>query len=272
MLIYALIGLGLFLVMAASVSGVTPSRRRRAATQGERYWRVVRGLGLGMLFLFYMILPIPIRVAGGSAGFDVVFLWAFGWIGLFFWSGVCLLWSRIVEVHARKITSNRAVWSTLVLLPVVVIGAYAIHESLPSVRAACVLDNAELAALPMSASELKVSLWFTPFSGQGCLRFRATPGDIERFLATSPIFRDVEYEECSEGQERFFYPRDARHPTSVEDLQRCVSREGGAPSWRITEFTESMTGYRIDPSGSQISGAVIVDEDGNLVFVRLSFD
>ena len=261
-----------FLVVALFASGVVPVRKRDVEAKEDRYRRIVKIVGLGLLFVVYIVVPIPIRIMGGSAGFDVVFLLLFGWVGLLFWTGVCVLWWRVMECLLKLMIADKRLWGLLMLLPVVLIGGRAIYRSWPSVRAACVLYNAELAPLPPSASELKVNLWFTPMSGEGCLRFRAAPDDIERFLATSPILRDVEYAKCSEGQDRFFYPRDARYPTSLEDLQRYVSREGGMPPWVIKDFTGSMTGYRIDPLGSQVSGAVIVDEASHLVFVRLSFD
>lgn len=245
------------------------------AVTPKHYRQCVKGIALGLLLVLYMVVPVPIRLMGGSAGFDVVFRWTFGWISLLLWIGVCLLWWRIVDVQAKWIAPNKAVWSVLVLLPVILIGGRAVYRSWPSVRAARVLYNADLAPLPPSATEIKVYLWFTPIipmSGEGYLRFRATPDDIEHFLTTSPILRDVEYANDSENQITLFYPRDDRRRLSPEDIRYRISRDlKRAPAWFIKELTGSMMGYYIDPSGSQISGAVIVDEASNLVFVRLSF-
>ena len=241
-------------------------------TTQNRYRRRVKRIGLGLLFVLYMVVPIPIMIAGGSAGFDVVFLWMFGWISLLLWIGVCLLWWRIVDVHVKRITPSRKVWSTLVLLPVILIGGRAVYRSWPTVRAACILYNADLAPLPPSATEMKVNLWFTPMSGEGHLRFNAAPDDIEHFLAASPILRDVEYAKDSENQITLFYPRNERRSLSPEDIRYRISRDlKRAPAWFIKELTGAMMGYYIDPSGSQISGTVIVDQEHNLVFVRLSF-
>ncbi|UCD52599.1 MAG: hypothetical protein JSW27_08170 [Phycisphaerales bacterium] len=97
----------------------------------KRYRRRVKCMGLVLLFLVHMVVRVPIRRAGGSAGLDVGFL------------------------------------------PVVLIGGRAVYRSWPSVRAACILRNGELASLPPSAHVLKVKLWFTPMSGERHLRFSA---------------------------------------------------------------------------------------------------
>jgi len=260
-----------FLIVALTVSGMVPVRRRGLAAQEDRHRRIVKILSLGLLFVVYIVAPIPLRVMGGSAGFDVVFLLLFGWVGLLFWTGACALWWRIIDVYVHRITASRRVWIALVLLPVLLIGSRAVYRSWPSVRAACILRNAELAPLPPSARGLKVNLWFTPMSGEGYLRFNAARDDIAHFLATSPILRDVEYVKHPDDQGRYFCPRDHRNPKSPENFHRYVSRDNGAPRWIIEELRPSMIRYSIDPAGIP-SGALIVDEEDNLVFVKLSFD
>jgi len=271
MSILLLAGHVVFFVVALIASGMVPVRKRGIAAKEDRYRRIVKVLGLGLLFVLYVVAPIPIRIMGGSAGFDVVFLLLFGWVGLLFWTGACVLWWRIVDVHAHRITPSRRVWGALVLLPILLIGSLAVYDSWPSVRAACILRNAELAPLPPSAHELKVNLWFTPMSGEGYLRFKAARDDIEHFLAASPVVRDVEYVKHSNDQDRYFHPRDQRNPKSPEAFHRYVSRPNGAPRWTLQELKPSMTRYSIDPAGSP-SGALIVDEEDHLVFVKLSFD
>ena len=112
-----------------------------AKTTPDRYRRRVKRIGLGLMFAFYMVVPIPIRLVGGSIGFDVVFLWTFGWIGLLLCGGACLLWWRIVDAHAKRITPSNVLWTVLVLLPVILIGGRAVYRSWPSVRVERVLYN-----------------------------------------------------------------------------------------------------------------------------------
>lgn len=47
-------------------------------TAEKRFCRRVRLVGSGLLFVLYMVLAVPIRVLGGSAGSRVVFLWMLG--------------------------------------------------------------------------------------------------------------------------------------------------------------------------------------------------
>lgn len=237
------------------------------------YGRRVQSIGAALLLVLYFLVPTLIRLWGGSTGFDVVFLFTFWSIGALFCFGACLLWWRIVTVHAKWIAPNKAAWSSLALLPVILIGGYAAYCSWPSVRAERVLYNADLAPLPPSACEIKVNLWFTPFSGDGQLRFRATPDDIARFLATSPILRDVQYVRYAGSEVALFYPRDERNPMSLEETRERIARDlTRTPVWFVKELEGSMTWYRIDPSGSQTSGTLIVDDDRHVVYVRLTFD
>jgi len=81
---------------------------RSLDTAEKRYRRRVSLVGPGLLIVLYMILRVPVRVLEGSAGFDGVFRWMFGWIGLGFWLGARLLWWRIVSTKTIP-SSSRAV-------------------------------------------------------------------------------------------------------------------------------------------------------------------
>jgi len=95
-----------------------------------------------------------------------------------------------VDVQAKWLAPTKGVRTALVLLSVLLIGGHAVYRSWPSVQAARIVRNAGLAPLPPSARALKVNLWFTPMSGQRCLKFRAARDDVANFLTTSPILRD----------------------------------------------------------------------------------
>jgi len=244
-----------------------------AETRQGRYRRWVKRFGLVLLFVLYIVVPIPIRVAGGSPaeGLDVGFLLLFGWIGLLFWIGACLLWWRIVDVQAKWIAPNKTIRSALILLPVVLIGGRAVYRSWPSVRAERVLYNADLAPLPPSAREIKVYIWAGGFNGEWRLRFRADRADIEQFLEASPALKGAECREYSKERMRLIDP-DRHRDRSDDDPNGpdYFRPDFNMPPWYIQEIKGPGKRYETAPSGFSDPGEVIVHTEENLVFVGLS--
>lgn len=246
----------------------TKDKKKREAA-GRPRWRRVKWMSLALLFLLQTVTPIVLRTAAGTP---------WGWIGggviagpimFAFWAGFCLCWWRILEVSGRWSLRNEVAGRFLFLLPVILISTHAVYCAWPSVRAAQILSNGELAPLPPSAKQIKVHTWSSPMSGEEYLTFSATRDDIEQFLSTSPILRDVEYLEHSEGEVTLFYPR--QRSMSAESLRSYVSRPLPGPPWFMKDPKGSLRRYRIFPSGYHSSCTVIIDERHNLVYVRLCF-
>jgi hypothetical protein len=122
--------------------------------------------------------------------------------------------------------------------------------------------------LPESADQIKVLAWYTPFSGEEFVRFRANPADITSFLEHSPVLEHVEYEEYSDRKMRLFFPRGVRN-TPPHDDHEYINKKPTAPPWYRQEIKDKARRYRIRPLGYDSFGELIIDERNNLVFIKL---
>ena len=107
---------------------------------------------------------------------------------------LCLPYHAFTYLALRWLTRRKLVFAVLFLLPGMMFGVRAFCLSLPEARARRLLEGAGLAALPESASKIRVYSWSTPFSGDAFLRFEADENDIEKFIdqmdAQMPGWRD----------------------------------------------------------------------------------
>lgn len=153
----------------------------------------------------------------------------------------------------RSRIMGRIIWAVL-FMPTVFVGGHSIYGSLPSVRIHAMMDNAELASLPASASDIKVFSWSTPFSGAAFFRFRATQDDIELFLGKSPILKGAEFEKFDQDDPEHFI------------------HEKSAPPWYTEEIKGPGIQYKVRPKRYPHGVEIIIDEEQSLVFVTIDFD
>lgn len=233
----------------------------------ECYGRRVKCISLGLLFVLQTVIPVVMRTVGGTPwgwiGAGVIS----GPIGFLFWATLCFCWWGIIG----QMTSDKVTWSVLVLLPVALIGGRAIYRDWPTVRAARILYNANLASLPPSAREIKVFTWSNGFNGEWRLRFRADRADVERFLAASPILKGVECQEYSGQRMRLAEPKGYSKRSDDDPNGPDYFRpDWNMPPWYIQEIKGPGRRYETDPSGFSDPGEVIVHTEDDLVFVGLS--
>jgi len=234
-----------------------------------RGWLIAAGLVL--FLLLYLAVPMMIWRATGTPSGRVAGRLITGPFALLLWLWVCCLWWRWLERRAGRMNLGRGVLGVLTLLPVILIGGRAIYCARPSVRAAGILADAELAALPPSAREIEVYTWSTPFSGEWRLRFRADPADIERFLEASPILQRAKCREYSRERMRLIDPEPYRDRSDYDPNGPDYFRpDSSMLAWYIQEIKTPGKRYETEFSGFSDPGEVIVHTQENLVLVGLS--
>ncbi|MDY0356862.1 MAG: hypothetical protein RBR19_13350 [Sedimentisphaerales bacterium] len=237
----------------------------------NRYLGCLIVAGLVLFFVLYLAVPLMIWRATGTPSGRVVGRLITGPFALLFWLWACCLWWRWLDRRARRMNMSRGVLGALMLLPVILIGGRAIYCAQPSVRAASILADAELAALPPSAREIKVYTWSTPFSGEWRLRFRAERADIERFLEASPILRQAECRQYSRERMRLIDPEPYRNRSGDDPNGPDYFRpDFNMPAWYIQEIKTPGKRYETKPPGFSDPGEVIVHTEENQVLVGLS--
>jgi len=114
-----------------------------------------------------------------------------------FAAGICVVFQAILwRLLRTRISRPRTLAISLMLPSILLSGLWItwacvdrevfLRQVRPEARAARVLHDAQLAALPDSATDIEVYTWSSPFSGEEFLRFAAEPNDIERFIRESP--------------------------------------------------------------------------------------
>lgn len=170
--------------------------------------------------------------------------------GLLLWAS--FLWHLVLYGLLRRRIANLVVWAVLFLLPCT-IGAKILYESRPSVRVRALLQYAQLAPLPGSATGVRYYSWSSPFSGEDFLRFTADPDDIEQFLAESPALKGKQPE------------------TSPADREGIEVLDGQAPAWYDLELKGPFRIYEVQPPRYQFPGELVVDDETNTVYLHLIF-
>jgi hypothetical protein len=235
------------------------------------YLRMLQITGLLLLILFYVVIPMKIWTATGTPSGAIAGRLMSGPVAFLFWIVVCCFSWRMVERRAKRRKMDKVMLAVWTLLPVVLIGGRAIYLALPSVRAANILANAELAPLPPSAREIKVYTWSTPFSGEWRLCFRADRADIERFLEASPALRKAEFREYSAERMRLIDPEPYRDRSNDDPNGPDYFRpDFNMPPWYIQEIRGPGKRYKTKAPGYSDPGEVIVHNEDDLVFVGLS--
>jgi hypothetical protein len=226
------------------------------------------GLSVLLLFLLYYAGPVTLRQMTGTPFGRLGSGLVSRFVGWWFWSLLLCLYGILlgrVSMSSRR----RAVLTGLPVVFAVLMGGVSLYNSLPSVRAQKILAGAQFAPLPASASRIKVLAWYTPFSGEEYLRFRADPIEIKSFLTRSGVLEGTEYEEYSHEKMRLFFPRDAGGGLPYHDAHEYVNKDETAPPWYRQEIRDAAKRYRIRPKGYDSGGEVIVEESTGLIFIKL---
>jgi len=227
-----------------------------------------------LLCLLHVAVPVVLQLTSGTpshaAGVGLELLWRTTAVCLLLF--VFYLYQRVLYDVLRRKIHRGITWSILVLSPVVLFGAESVYHSLPPVRARHILGTAELAALPESATDITIYTWWTPMSREEYLRFRATPADIESFVAQSPILRHAERRDYSSTRMRLLNQnRTARTPGYGVSRHEYVPDHPTAPPWYMQEIKSKARLYRIPRTTYEYRGELIIDEDNDVVCVKLVF-
>ena len=225
-------------------------------------------LSIVLLFLLYFAAPIKLRQVTGTPFNSLGMGYVHRAFGFCFWCFLLYLYGRLLNRISTSPRKKDALKS-LYLVFAVLIGGTSIYNSLPSVRANWILASGQLARLPESAKEIKALTWYTPFSGEEYLRFRANPVDIKSFLEQSPVREHAEYEEYSDKKMRLFFSSKTDLSISSRDNHEYFNKKPTAPVWYMQEIRDIAKRYRIRPKGYNSAGELIVEERTNLVFIKL---
>jgi len=241
-------------------------------------WRSLRtSLSLCTVFLLcllYMAVPIVLRLTSGMPFYAVAIGLECIWraMGLCILVFVFYLYQRVLYDLLRRKIRHLTTWVIVVLLPVVLLGAGSVYRSLPPVRAQRILGTGELAPLPESATQIAVYTWWMPTSGEEYLRFRASREDIASFVAKSPILRGAKYRAYSKATMGRLDQNQSAHTISHSTPDRqYVRRDSTAPPWYMEEIKCNARRYQIPRTAYKHRGEVIIDEDNDVVYVKLVF-
>ena len=109
-------------------------------------------------------------------------------------------------------------------------------------------------------------------SGEEYLKFKASPDDIELFLAASPILKDKECVNYTEDKMRLAYPEDYKENEGLYNTpHEYFFPHHMAPDWYKGEIEGLGRRYEIQPDGYHYPGEVIIDDESGIVFVYLIF-
>ncbi len=198
-----------------------------------------------------------------AASFVVVF-------GLLLWAS--LAWHFILQGWLKLRIAHALVWTVLFLLPAILGGGAFFCYSLPANNVRTLLARAQLAALPKSATAVRIYIWSSPFSGEEFLRFTADANDVERFLAESPALQGQEPTIYSAQRMRLVYPNGFAATSSPPiDGAEYVQPSHSAPTWYKYEVKGPARKYHVQPPRYQLPGEVLVDDEAHTVYVHLWF-
>ncbi len=222
----------------------------------------------GLVYCLGAVGMFEVVFAGfGCAVFKAVFVG----LSAFVLGLLCLPYHALMYLALRWLTRRKLVFVVLFLLPGMMFGIRAFCLSLPEARTRRLLEGAGLAALPESASKIRVYSWSTPFSGDAFLRFEADENDIEKFLNDSAILKDVECQVFSQQRMRLKRPREHKYDSDYGDgINEYFRPHGWAPPWYEQELKRSARLYKFTSRYGH-GAEVIVHDEQNLVLVLLGF-
>ena len=222
-----------------------------------------------ILFLGFVVGPlVSMRVSGGiyaPADLRIIMLvvaWSLA-------AGLCVLFQAVVyRLLSTRIRSS-LMWAVLFLLPALVLSSEGVHHSLPRVRAQKILAEGGFAPLPRSATQLRVYGWWFPDEVGRCMMFRATAQDVEEFLNASPTLKGRKCKKFSPESMRMLFPRDTtKWMEYIEAGHELIGPLSGPP-WYKEEIKGYGRYYSVPTKDYRGSGQVIVDDEENIVYVKV---
>jgi len=142
-------------------------------------------------------------------------------------------------------------------------------QSRPSRLIRLIIRDGRLANLPSSATDVKVSVWDTGFTGSSYLSFTAPAEDIDAFIAASPSIRDVEPQVFDPDHMHLPYPVDVQS-VEFDSPHEYFWPDTCAPSWYDVTIREKGRKYKIPPAnGFHNSGSVIIDDTTCKVYIEV---
>ncbi|MBN2130260.1 MAG: hypothetical protein JW741_12230 [Sedimentisphaerales bacterium] len=288
--------LALLLLLALPITGaIAVASRPRCRSCGHRFWPATGAAGQVSTACF----PVPLGVIGGAVlltalgvGLALLFrvpgreifnvsLTLFGRVIIaVFVYGVGLLAQAVLWRLLRARAMSAIGQAIVLLLPAVVLSAgwlaLAMHDygyfnrvNDTLVRAAGVLSQAGLAALPESARDVRVYTKRQPFTADLFLRFEADPEEIERFLADSPGIEGVKCRAYSKEKMRLATADQGEtyQPPWVEGDEHFF-RDADTPTWYDDEIRGAGRRYELRSQGGAWLGDLVVDDERHVVCVH----
>ena len=149
-----------------------------------------------------------------------------------------------------------------------------LHEANPKT----ILENGRLANLPVSATNVEANEWSALFTGMEYLMFKATPEDIEKFIAGSESIKDIEPEFFTAEHQNLPH-QDLLNvdPNLItdEEAAECLKHKyfiphGGKPEWYNPTIKKNGRIYKI-PGDPEMKGhnwgEVIINDETNTVYI-----
>ena len=161
----------------------------------------------------------------------------------------------------------------LVVILVIMLFFLCLRES-PAERTERILRNGRLADLPESATDVKVYGWAGIFTGEDYLMFRATPEDIEKFIAKSPSLKGATPEIFDSEHMHLPYQKEEESYTEEEFENRYKQKYFFPyhmdPKWYDLTIKVKGRQYEIpgDPNKKgHNSGSVLINDETDTVYI-----
>ena len=189
----------------------------------------------------------------------------------FFFAAISIPYHATVFFLLRKIKiKNQFLLAIIFVIPVILFRGDNIPYYPPEDRAVKILSYGRLADLPESAVNVKAYSWLSPFSGEWYLRFQANPGDIDKFINDSSSIKDLEGVTYSPEKMKIPYPTDREEMKELINAgHELYYPHSLAPKWYRPDIRIRGREYEIPPVKHHYNGEVIVDDEKNIVYIKI---
>jgi len=174
----------------------------------------------------------------------------------------------VVAVLTRRRTLRGQLWWMAIggVGVAAAVSAYGLVEYSLAREVPRILGDGRLAPLPVSATGVRAFSWSSGFAGESYLVFRASPEEIESFLAASPSLDGVKPEEFGPAHPHLPY-RQGEADSAGLGHAACFS--GARPSWYDPTIAVKGREYAIPPVNGHDSGSVVVNDATGTVYIRV---
>jgi len=129
------------------------------------------------------------------------------------------------------------------------------------------LSAGRLAAIPVSASDLMVDGTDNLFSSKHYIKFKADPTDIEEFIQNSASIRSITPDRFDRGHQYVPFPKDADTAT-FDERHEYFGLDKRCP-WFDPTIKVRGRKYTIDQDDDVNGGEVVIDDEKNIVYIRV---